>query len=90
MDDIGATKIMMSLSPHAHWDLLHRAGFGELSGSHFPGEVSGPPTRKRKCGGPSEVATFAYGYGLAVNNLTTRACLYYFCRRRRTAAIYRY
>ncbi len=66
--NIGATKIMMSLPPHAHWDLLHRAGFGELSGSHFPGEVSGrlPEAQVWR---PSEVATLAYGYGLAVNTL---------------------
>lgn len=66
--NIGATRIMMSLPPHAHWDLLHNAGFGELSESHFPGEVSGRLPEQRVWR-PSEVATLAYGYGLAVTTL---------------------
>ncbi len=66
--NIGATRIMMSLPPHAHWDLLHNAGFGELSDSHFPGEVSGRLPEQRVWR-PSEVATLAYGYGLAVTTL---------------------
>jgi len=66
--NIGATKIMMSLSPEAHWNLLHQAGFGELTGSHFPGEVAGR-LPKAQVWRPSEVATLAYGYGLSVNAL---------------------
>lgn len=66
--NIGATKIMMSLSPQAHWDLLHNAGFGEISGSHFPGEVAGRLPIEQVWR-PSEVATLAYGYGLAVTTL---------------------
>lgn len=66
--NIGATRIMMSLPPHAHWDLLHNAGFGELSDSHFPGEASGRLPEQRVWR-PSEVATLAYGYGLAITTL---------------------
>lgn len=66
--NIGATKIMMSLPPQAHWQLLHQAGFGELSGSNFPGEVPGRLSEDRVWR-PSEVATLAYGYGLAVTAL---------------------
>lgn len=66
--NIGATKIMMSLPSHAHWDLLHNAGFGELTGSHFPGESPGR-LREAQVWRPSEVATLAYGYGLAINTL---------------------
>jgi cell division protein FtsI (penicillin-binding protein 3) len=66
--NIGATKIMMSLSPQAHWDLLHNAGFGEISGSNFPGEVAGRLPIEQVWR-PSEVATLAYGYGLAVTTL---------------------
>ncbi len=66
--NIGATKIMMSLSPQSHWDLLHRVGFGELTGSHFPGEISGR-LPEEQVWRPSEVATLAYGYGLAVTTL---------------------
>jgi cell division protein FtsI (penicillin-binding protein 3) len=66
--NIGATRIMMSLPPHAHWDLLHNAGFGELTESHFPGEASGR-LHEQRVWRPSEVATLAYGYGLAVTTL---------------------
>lgn len=66
--NIGATKIMMSLSPQAHWDLLHNAGFGEITDSHFPGEVTGRLPIEQVWR-PSEVATLAYGYGLAVTTL---------------------
>ncbi len=66
--NIGATKIMMSLSPKEHWQLLHEAGFGELTGSNFPGEVQGRLSEDT-IWRPSEVATLAYGYGLAVTTL---------------------
>jgi cell division protein FtsI (penicillin-binding protein 3) len=66
--NIGAAKIMMSLPPRDHWELLHNAGFGELTDSHFPGEVAGRLPEERVWR-PSEVATLAYGYGLAVTTL---------------------
>ena len=66
--NIGATKIMMSLSPQGHWDLLHNAGFGEITDSNFPGEVAGRLPIEQVWR-PSEVATLAYGYGLAVTTL---------------------
>jgi len=65
--NIGVTKMMMSLPPKTHWDLLHKAGFGELSGSGFPGESPGRLPEER--GRPSEVATLAYGYGLSITVL---------------------
>lgn len=66
--NIGATKLMMSLPAQAHWKLLHNAGFGELSGTHFPGEATGRlPTEH--VWRPSEVATLAYGYGLSITTL---------------------
>ena len=61
--DIGAAKIMLSLSPQQHWELLHRLGFGELTGSAFPGEVSGRLIEQQSWG-PSVIAILAYGYGL--------------------------
>lgn len=66
--NIGATKIMMSLSPKGHWQLLHDAGFGQLTGSNFPGEVIGRLSEDT-IWRPSEVATLAYGYGVAVTTL---------------------
>jgi cell division protein FtsI (penicillin-binding protein 3) len=66
--NIGVTKMMTSLSPQGHWDLLHEAGFGELTDSHFPGEVTGRLPLERVWR-PSEIATLAYGYGLSITTL---------------------
>jgi cell division protein FtsI (penicillin-binding protein 3) len=66
--NVGAVKMAMSLTPQQHWEVLHRAGFGQLPGSGFPGETAGrlrdPGTWK-----PVEQATMAYGYGLSVSLL---------------------
>ena len=66
--NVGAVKMAMSLTPQQFWDVLHRAGFGELPGSGFPGETAG---RLRAAAGwkPVEHATMAYGYGLSVSLL---------------------
>src|SRR3569623_861504 len=71
--NVGAAKMAMTLTPQQHWEVLHRAGFGQLPGSGFPGETAGrlrdPATWK-----PVEQATMAYGYGLSVSLLQlTRA-----------------
>src|SRR5512139_1538619 len=66
--NVGAVKMAMSLTPQQFWEVLHRAGFGQLPGSGFPGETAGrlrdPGTWK-----PVEQATMAYGYGLSVSLL---------------------
>jgi cell division protein FtsI (penicillin-binding protein 3) len=66
--NVGAAKMAMSLTPQQHWEVLHRAGFGQLPGSGFPGETAG---RLRDFGTwkPVEQATMAYGYGLSVSLL---------------------
>ncbi|RPH39209.1 MAG: penicillin-binding protein 2, partial [Burkholderiales bacterium] len=66
--NVGAVKMAMTLTPRQYWEVLHRAGFGELPGSGFPGETSG---RLRDAGSwkPVEQATMAYGYGLSVSLL---------------------
>lgn len=66
--NIGAAKILLSLPPQRFWDLLRRVGFGRRTSSGFPGESSGrlmthPVWYK------SDVATLAYGYGIAVTTL---------------------
>lgn len=66
--NIGATKVMLTLPPQDHWNLLHRSGFGESTGSHFPGEVMGR-LPQHSTWRPSVVATMAYGYGMAVTAL---------------------
>jgi cell division protein FtsI (penicillin-binding protein 3) len=71
--NVGAVKMAMSLTPQQHWEVLHRAGFGELPGSGFPGETAGR-LRGAATWKPVEQATMAYGYGLSVSLLQlTRA-----------------
>ncbi len=66
--NIGAAKILLSLPPQKLWNLLRRVGFGETTNSDFPGESTGrliehPVWYK------SDIATLAYGYGIAVTTL---------------------
>jgi len=65
--NVGAARIALSLKPGIVRDMFVRAGFGTVTGSGLPGEVGGrlnPPSRI-----PIEMATLAYGYGLAVTPL---------------------
>lgn len=66
--NVGAAKILLSLSPEKFWHLLQTMGFGARTSSGFPGESPG-----RMLSHPvwysSDVATLAYGYGIAVTTL---------------------
>ena len=66
--NVGATRIALALDDEHLYDLFHRFGFGELSGTGFPGEAPGrlPPPQRW---GEVEKATISYGYGLSVNCL---------------------
>jgi cell division protein FtsI (penicillin-binding protein 3) len=66
--NVGAAKIGLTLTRDHMYDVDHRFGFGEVTGSGFPGESPGllPPS---KSWGPVEQATIAYGYGLNVTPL---------------------
>jgi cell division protein FtsI (penicillin-binding protein 3) len=66
--NIGAAKIAETLSRDSLYDMFHRFGFGEPTGSGFPGESPGflPVVT---AWGPVEKATIAYGYGLNVTPL---------------------
>jgi len=70
--NVGAARIALALNNGSVRDLFMRAGFGHGTGSGLPGEVHGrinPPSRI-----PIELATLAYGYGIAVTPLQlTRA-----------------
>ncbi|HLD84619.1 MAG TPA: penicillin-binding protein 2 [Coxiellaceae bacterium] len=66
--NIGAAKILLSLSPEKFWNLLRQLGFGERSHSGFPGESAGNLV-SHQVWYPSDIATFAYGYGIAVTAL---------------------
>jgi cell division protein FtsI (penicillin-binding protein 3) len=66
--NVGAAKIAAQLTNDHLYDILHRFGFGEATGSGFPGESPGvlPPA---KSWGVLEKATLSYGYGLSVTPL---------------------
>lgn len=66
--NVGATRIAQALDNEHLYDMYHRFGFGEESGSGFPGESAGTlPTPNSW--GPVEKATLSYGYGLSVTAL---------------------
>ncbi|HQW82194.1 MAG: penicillin-binding protein 2 [Rhodanobacteraceae bacterium] len=66
--NVAATKIALELDNVHLYDMYHRFGFGELTGSGFPGEAPGVlPTPEGW--GQVEKATLSYGYGLSVNAL---------------------
>jgi len=66
--NVGAAKIALSLNPKTMWQGLEGSGFGERTGSNFPGETSGI-LRDPKTWRPIEQATMAYGHGISVSLL---------------------
>jgi cell division protein FtsI (penicillin-binding protein 3) len=66
--NIAAAKMMLSLNPTEYWQFLHQIGFGQTTGSGFPGE-SGGTMKDRAIWRPSVVASMAYGYGISVTAL---------------------
>jgi cell division protein FtsI (penicillin-binding protein 3) len=66
--NVGMTKMAMTLAPQTMHQMLRAFGFGEVSGSGFPGESAGllyDASHWRKI----EQATISYGYGLSVTPL---------------------
>jgi cell division protein FtsI (penicillin-binding protein 3) len=67
--NVGSAKIALQLGPEPLREMLSRVGFGEVTGSGFPGERGGllPPIRP----GWSriETATLSFGYGLSSSAL---------------------
>lgn len=61
--NVGAAKIALSLSNEHLYDMFKRVGFGESTGSGFPGEAPGV-LPSAKGWGVVEKATLSYGYGL--------------------------
>ena len=66
--NVGATKMILSLSPDQLWALLHQVGFGEITGVGFPGERSGELIR-RVHWDPFALATLSFGYGMSATAL---------------------
>jgi len=66
--NVGASKIALSLEPEKFWDVLSRFGFGQSTGSAFPGESSGVLSPYNSWS-DVELATMSFGYGLSVTPL---------------------
>ncbi len=66
--NVGISRLALTLDARHLWDVYHRFGFGEITGSGFPGESPGmlpEHTRWRDV----EKAAVSYGYGLSTTPL---------------------
>ena len=66
--NVGAGKLALELEPAHLWEMFHKVGFGNLTGSGFPGEREGTLTDFIDWGEIRRV-TLSYGYGLATTPL---------------------
>ncbi|MDB6096971.1 MAG: penicillin-binding protein 2 [Francisellaceae bacterium] len=66
--NVGVSKLILEAGPDKLWKTYARMGFGNLTGSGFPGESSGTLNRPHK-NSPFVLATMAFGYGLTVTPL---------------------
>ena len=66
--NVGASQLALAVSPKIMWKLFSDIGFGEITTSGFPGEVSGLLPHFSDW---SEIhqATLSFGYGLSVTSL---------------------
>ncbi|HMW49225.1 MAG TPA: penicillin-binding protein 2, partial [Cellvibrionaceae bacterium] len=65
---IGISKLALDLEPQSVRDLLHKSGFGEITGVGFPGESAGVLPSHAKWQ-PIERATLAFGMGMSATPL---------------------
>jgi len=66
--NVGAAKVALSLPPKLIWETLTSLGFGQVTGSEFPGESAGILTNYSHWR-PIGIATLSHGYGLSVTPL---------------------
>ncbi|MDP6414324.1 MAG: penicillin-binding protein 2 [Gammaproteobacteria bacterium] len=66
--NIGSTKIALQIGAEPIRDVLERVGFGQITGTGFPGERGGVLPNPRRWS-PIEIATLSYGYGLSTSAL---------------------
>lgn len=66
--NMGAAKLVLGSPPNQLWSLLHRVGFGEITGVGFPGEAQGTLV-KHEPWGSFTLATLSFGYGLSTTPL---------------------
>lgn len=66
--NVGITKVILELPPDHLWNTLNAVGFGQLTGSNFPGEAQGVLTKKNPWR-PFALATLSFGYGMSATIL---------------------
>lgn len=66
--NVGAAKIALAMESEFFWDVLTRFGFGQPTGSSFPGETSGY-LHGYHTWSEFEQATISFGYGLSASSL---------------------
>ncbi len=66
--NVGASKIALSLEPARLWNFFSAIGFGQPTGSGFPGEAGGKLDGYNNWS-DVETATMSFGYGLSVTPL---------------------
>jgi len=66
--NVGVTKVALQLEPEHMWNTYDRFGFGDVTGTGFPGESAGVLRNYRRWR-KVEQATLAYGYGISVTTL---------------------
>ena len=66
--NVAATKIALDLEPEHMWSTYNRFGFGDVTGTGFPGESAGVLRNHRRWR-RVEQATLSYGYGISVTVL---------------------
>ncbi len=66
--NVGMLKIALSLKPEQIWHTLTALGFGQVTGSGYPGESAGMLSHYSHWR-PIGIATLSHGYGLSVTPL---------------------
>ncbi len=66
--NVGITKIALAMDAEQQWSMYQKLGFGAVTGSGFPGEVSGRLSLS-VLNSDFERASLAYGYGISVTAL---------------------
>lgn len=66
---VGISRVALRLDPNDVRNVFYRFGFGEITGSGFPGETRGILRNVKSKWHPTEIVSQAYGYGLTVNAL---------------------
>jgi cell division protein FtsI (penicillin-binding protein 3) len=66
--NVGTAKVALSLQPEHIWRTLTALGFGQVTGSSYPGESAGMLSNYSHWR-PIGIATMSHGYGLSVTPL---------------------